>query len=238
LAGLSGLRSAYQRAHLEGLSGIRLGAAALRARQLGSAAKCVHILRQGFARDGNHWRPWGPSIPVGLSIGTRDPTNDSRPLGLENTIRCKIGALGNKESLRFELAGGRSDGIIQEQARNAAEAEMDRPAPGQAGQIGFDRASEFGSLEIPQFFSTDLRAVRWLISMDNWFERGGRGRRPNRPIPEDYLGSMPSNKQDRALEAMQRVIPELVKLERHEKRAAGRRNQAIRQMAGLKEPRG
>jgi hypothetical protein len=45
-------------------------------------------------------------------------------------------------------------------------------------------------------------------------------------------------KLDRTLEAMQRAMPELVKLERYEKRAAGRRDRAIRQMAGLKEPRG
>jgi hypothetical protein len=42
---------------------------------------------------------------------------------------------------------------------------------------------------------------------------------------------MPESEQDRMLEAMRRVMPEFVKLERYEKRAAGRRDRAIRQIA-------
>lgn len=187
--------------------------------------------RQRAASRTNGAKSRGPRSEAGKQRASRN----ARTHGLFS-LPDRAASLKEVEALARELAGGRSDGIIQEQARNAAEAEIDLRRVRRAKLALIDRASEFGSLEIPRFFSTDLRAVRWLISMDNWFERGGRGRRPNRPIPEDYLGSMPSNKQDRALEAMQRVIPELVKLERYEKRAAGRRNQAIRQMAELKEP--
>jgi hypothetical protein len=45
---------------------------------------------------------------------------------------------------------------------------------------------------------------------------------------------MPEPEPDRTLEAMRRVMPELVKLVRYEKRAAGRRDRAIRQIARLK----
>jgi hypothetical protein len=68
-----------------------------------------------------------------------------------------------------------------------------------------EHASEFASLRLTRFFSAEMSSVRGLIAMEIWFERGGRGRRPKRPIPEDFLISMPSNQRRRTLEAMQRA---------------------------------
>ena len=49
------------------------------------------------------------------------------------------------------------------------------------------------------------------------------------------LSGMPDMGPERSLEAMWRVLPELVKLGRYEQRAASRRNQAIRKIAELKD---
>jgi hypothetical protein len=46
---------------------------------------------------------------------------------------------------------------------------------------------------------------------------------------------MPAKGPECSLEAMRRVLPELVKLGRYEQRAASRRNQAIRKIVELKD---
>jgi hypothetical protein len=176
-------------------------------------------------------------------IGPRSAAGKKRTAGNARThglfsLRDRAASIEEVEGLTRELAGGRTDTVILELARSAAEAEIDLRRVRRAKLALIERVLEFGSLKLPRFFRTDLREVRWLIAMDDWSERGWRGRRPNRPMAEDLLTGMPESEPERTLEAMRRVMPELVKLERYEKRAAGRRNQAIRQMAGLKEPRG
>jgi hypothetical protein len=166
------------------------------------------------------------------AAGKKRAAGNSRTHGLFS--QCdRATSLKGVEALASELAVGRTHTIILELARSAAEAEVDLRRVRRAKLALIDRVSEFGSLELPQFFATGMRETKWLISMEKWMDRGSRGRRPNQPMPEDFLSSMPSNKHDRALEAIKRVMPELVKLGRYEKRAAGRRNRAIRQIAGL-----
>jgi hypothetical protein len=146
------------------------------------------------------------------------------------SIADRASTLVEVETLARELAGGCSNEVVLVNARSAAEAEIDLRRVRRSKLALIDRALEFGSLELPRFFATDLGAVRWLMKMDNWCNRRGRGRRPNQPAPEDFLATMPSKIQDRALEAMSRVLPELVKLDRYEKRAAARRDGAIRRL--------
>jgi hypothetical protein len=57
---------------------------------------------------------------------------------------------------------------------------------------------------------------------------------PQQPQPDEVLGSMAAEGPEPTLEAMQRALPELVKLADYEKRAAARRDRAIRLLAGLK----
>jgi hypothetical protein len=57
----------------------------------------------------------------------------------------------------------------------------------------------------------------------------------NRPVLEGLLSGMPAKGPECSLEAMRRVLPELVKLGRYEQRAASRRNQAIRKIVELKD---
>ena len=82
-----------------------------------------------------------------------------------------------------------------------------------------ERASAFGELDPPQAFSTVTEIKRFL----NAFDRG----RLIVPKPIDASATMPSQEPDRSAEAVRRVLPELRKLDRYERRAAVRRHQAV-----------
>jgi hypothetical protein len=47
------------------------------------------------------------------------------------------------------------------------------------------------------------------------------------PKPIDASATMPSQEPDRSAEAVRRVLPELRKLDRYERRAAARRDRAV-----------
>jgi len=81
-----------------------------------------------------------------------------------------------------------------------------------------ERASAFGELDPPQL------TVAQLIRIANAFDRG---KLTIVPKPIDALVTMPSQEPDRSAEAIRRVLPELRKLERYERRAAARRDRAI-----------
>ena len=81
-----------------------------------------------------------------------------------------------------------------------------------------ERASAFGELDPPQL------TVTQLIRILNAYDRGGRLIIPK---PIDALATMPSQELDRLAEAIRRLLPELRKLERYERRAAARRDRAI-----------
>src|SRR5262245_49686684 len=74
-------------------------------------------------------------------------------------------------------------------------------------------------LDPPQAFSTVAEIKRFFNALD-------RGRLIV-PKPIDALATMPSQEPDRSAEAVRRVLPELRKLERYERRAAARRDRGV-----------
>jgi hypothetical protein len=80
-----------------------------------------------------------------------------------------------------------------------------------------ERASAFGELDPPPL------TVTQMIRLIDAFERG----RPIVPKPIDASATMPAQEPDRSAEAIRRVLPELYKLERYERRAAARRDRAL-----------
>ena len=62
--------------------------------------------------------------------------------------------------------------------------------------------------------------------MDNWM-REKKGSRPPYPKLEDPSATMPPQEPQRASEAVRRILPDLKKLDRYERRAAARRDRAI-----------
>jgi hypothetical protein len=78
--------------------------------------------------------------------------------------------------------------------------------------------------------SWELRLLKpsVLIATDNWLRE--KGSRPPYPKLEDPLATMPPQEPQRASEAVRRILPDLIKLDRCERRAAARRDRAIRQI--------
>ena len=64
-----------------------------------------------------------------------------------------------------------------------------------------------------------------------------RGRPPKIPEPVDPLATMPVEEPGRTTEAIRRALPQLLKLDRYESRAAARRDRAIREIAKRRKSR-
>ena len=88
---------------------------------------------------------------------------------------------------------------------------------GRAKVALIERASAFGELDPPQL------TVTQMIRVLNAFDRG----RLIIPKPIDASATMPSQEPGPSAEAIRRVLPELRKLDRYERRAAARRDRAI-----------
>ena len=86
------------------------------------------------------------------------------------------------------------------------------------------RLAEFGALEAPDPLGTsrDFKRILKLYA---------RGLPWDLPAPPP---SMPSSEPDRTAEAVRRALPELLKLDRYERSAAGRRDRAARLVVARK----
>jgi hypothetical protein len=65
--------------------------------------------------------------------------------------------------------------------------------------------------------------------MDIWMTEN-KGMRPLRPKLKDPSATMPSLEPQRSSEAVRRILPDLIKLDRYESRAVARRDRAIREI--------
>ncbi len=108
-----------------------------------------------------------------------------------------------------------------EYARAAAEAEFGIARVRQAKIALIERMLAFGELEPPQLFQS-LREIK------AFFKGLDRGELNISTPVVDALETMPSAGADRLAEAVRRALPELLKLDRYERRAAALRDQALR----------
>ena len=158
------------------------------------------------------------------STGPRSAGGKQRSRG--NAIRHGLFSLATRgsaleeiEALARSLAGEGAYDIALAHARSAAEADIEMNRARRVRLALIERVESLGSLEVPRVFPKSM-TLRELG--------------PQQPQPEEVLGSMPAEGPERTLEAMRRALPELVKLADYEKRAAARRDRAIRLLAGLK----
>lgn len=87
-----------------------------------------------------------------------------------------------------------------------------------------NRLFVFGGLK-PQFlFGSAAQEVRYFKLM-LW------GKVSDFPAPPDPSVTMPKEELPRMAEAMRRAFPELIKLDRHERRVAARRDRAMREIS-------
>jgi hypothetical protein len=119
--------------------------------------------------------------------------------------------------------GTTKDPILLERARAVAQAQLDLARVRQAKVALIERASAFGALDPPRILSSVTRIIRFLHALD-----------PSRvilPKPFDASATMPSQESERSAEAIRRVLPELRRLDRYERRAAAWRDRAVSLLA-------
>jgi hypothetical protein len=133
------------------------------------------------------------------------------------------------EALAHEIAGPTEDAIVLEHACVAAEAELELARVRRVRLAMIDRVTALGGLKPARHFRSDYDEVRWLIAMDIWMMEN-KGRRPPWPTLKDPAATMPPLEPHRSSEAVRRLLPDLVRLDRYERRAAARRDRAIRQI--------
>jgi hypothetical protein len=170
--------------------------------------------RQIAANRRNARKSTGPRSGAGRKRASRNAYHH----GLTLSITSTAAFAKQLDILVRKIAGDSEDAILLERARAIAQAELDLARVRRAKLALIERASAFGELDPPQL------TVTQMIRILNAYDRGGRLIIPK---PIDALATMPSQEPDRSAEAIRRLLPELRKLERYERRAAARRDRAI-----------
>jgi hypothetical protein len=176
--------------------------------------------RQIAANRCNARKSTGPRSGAGKNRSSRNAYRHGLTLSITST-----GAFAKQlDKLALKIAGNTDDAITLERAREIAQAELDLARVRRAKVALIERACTFGDLDPPQAFSTVTEINRFFNALD-------RGRLIL-PKPVDSSATMPSQEPDRSAEAVRRVLPELRKLDRYERRAAVRRHQAVLNLFG------
>jgi hypothetical protein len=119
--------------------------------------------------------------------------------GLSLSISSIATCAPEVERLARKIAGDAEHEIILERARAIAEAELDLARVRRAKIALIERVRAFGVLASPL------------------------------PPAIDCSAAMPTQEPQRSTEAVRRALPELLKLDRYERRAASRRDRAVRE---------
>jgi hypothetical protein len=170
--------------------------------------------RQIAANRRNARKSTGPRSGAGRKRASRNAYRH----GLTLSINSTAAVAKQLDTLVRKIAGDSEDAIMLERARAIAQAELDLARVRRAKLALIERASAFGELDPPQL--TEAQLIRIANAFD-------RGKLTIVPKSIDALATMPSQEPDRLAEAIRRVLPELRKLERYERRAAARRDRAI-----------
>src|SRR5262249_11462820 len=143
--------------------------------------------------------------------------------GLTLSITSTAAYAKQLDKLARKIAGDTKDAITLERAREIAQAELDLARVRRARGALIARAAAFGELGPPELTPAGLnRFIRAVL----------RGRDIE---PIDASAAMPSQEPDRSAEAIRRVLPDLRKLDRYERRAAAQRDRAVRGLHGRRD---
>jgi hypothetical protein len=171
--------------------------------------------RQIAANRRNARKSTGPRSGAGKNRSSRNAYRH----GLTLSITSTAAFAKQLDKLVREIAGDTKDAIMLERARAIAQSELDLARVRRAKVALIERASAFGELDPPRVLSSVNRIIRFLNALD-------RGRFIL-PKPSNSSATMPAQEPDQSAEAVRRVLPELRKLDRYERRAAVRRHQAV-----------
>jgi hypothetical protein len=164
------------------------------------------------------------------SGGKKRARRNSYRHGLSSGVSSSAEFAKNVEVLAQKIAGSGADTITLNYARSAAQAVFDLEQIRRAKVSLIQRMSAFSE------FEQDWKAfVRHDISE---IRRAGKALRRGDPLfyplPNPSPPKMPSSEPERTAEAVRRALPELLKLNRYERRAAAIRDQATRRVIGRK----
>src|SRR3954447_11254337 len=172
--------------------------------------------RQIAANRANARRSTGPRSRAGRKRAAANATVH----GLTANLLSNTAVAELVERLAREIAESTDDAMLLQYARDAAYAEIDLARVRRIKVALIQRVSAVGTLDGPLF--ENVRGVRKILDML------ARGELPHRIDP---LATMPPGELERTAEALRRALPELIKLDRYESRAAARRDKALRQIA-------
>jgi hypothetical protein len=118
------------------------------------------------------------------------------------------------------LIGGAAAAWPLAGARTVAEADLDLARVQRAKIALIARVLAFGDLTPSKAFISTAEAIRCLKALE-------RGLVTSMPEPIESSTTMPTHEADQTAEAVRRVLPELMMLERYERRASARRDRAV-----------
>jgi len=151
--------------------------------------------------------------------GRKRASSNAYRHGLSLSITSTAAFAKQLDKLARKIAGDSEDAMVLERARAIAQAELDLARVRRAKVALIERASAFGELDPPRSFTSVTRIIRFL----NAFYPG----RVALPKPLDSSATMPRQEPGRSAEAIRRVLPDLRKLDRYERRAAAQRERAV-----------
>jgi hypothetical protein len=193
--------------------------------------------------------------------GKRRASRNAYRHGLASSRKPDAATARKLDQLARQIAGDSNSEIILELARSAAEAELDLARVRLASVALINRVSAFGAIdpfsdelakdkaklqrlraELRQF-RAELRQFRAELPHFNACQAQHRKAlckilyrdgRHTALVEEDSNENMPTQEPERTAEAVRRALPELVKLNRYQVRAASRRNRAIKEIIKIK----
>jgi hypothetical protein len=166
------------------------------------------------------------------STGPKSQTGKRRSSANALCHGLSCGIVGDRaaagvDALARRLVGDHADEQILELAHRVVRAHLDLLRVREIKRNLTERVYRVGALDpLPRFRSrsAELTCIRYILSHP--LDRSLRW-----PDPVDPLGPMPTEHAARAAEATRRLLPELGKLDRYERRAFSAKQNALRKLA-------
>jgi hypothetical protein len=173
--------------------------------------------RQIAANRRNARKSTGPRTRAGKKRASRN----SYRHGLSYGAAGAVAFARHIEALAKKIAGRSADAATLEIACSVARAEFELAQIRRVKVALIARMGKFGEFEV----SNPLGTFRQMKRIQNLID-GGPPWDSNAPEPTQ----MPFSKPEHSAEAMRRALPELLKLDRYERRATARRDRAMHQL--------
>jgi hypothetical protein len=175
--------------------------------------------RQIAANRSNARRSTGARSKAGKTRASRNAYRH----GLCSGIRSSAAFAKELQQLARRIAGDAKDQLNLQHALTIAEADLELARVRRAKVALIQRVCAFGALETGDVLIVEGLALKPLQVLKIL----AGGRITNLQPCIDPAATLPDQEPDRTAEAIRRVLPELVKLARYERRASSRRHKAV-----------